>query len=147
MRERPEWNVREALDVDGPRVRALLRQLGYDVTDAHVDSVLVRRGPSREVFVAVVSGAGVVGLVETLVPPPTLADSVGCEITALVVEDEFRSCGIGEGLVARAEAWARERGCGRLRVRTNVLRERAHAFYERLGYERLKAQHVYERAL
>ncbi len=147
MPEGAESNVREALDADAVRLRSLLRQLGYEVTAGHVDRVLAARGASHEIFVAVVSGAGVVGLVEAIVPAPTLADDVRCEATALVVEDEFRSCGIGAALMARAEAWGRERGCARLRVRSNVVRERAHTFYERLGYGRVKAQHVYEKPL
>jgi hypothetical protein len=32
-------------------------------------------------------------------------------------------------------------------VRSNVVRERAHTFYERLGYGRVKAQQVYEKPL
>ena len=34
-----------------------------------------------------------------------------------------------------------------LALRSNVIRERAHDFYERQGYARKKSQHYYEKAL
>ena len=40
-----------------------------------------------------------------------------------------------------------ERGLARLRVRSNVIRERAHRFYERVGFEKIKAQAVFEKSL
>ena len=38
------------------------------------------------------------------------------------------------------EAWARARGLKEMVLRSNVIRERAHAFYRRLGYEEQKRQ-------
>ena len=49
--------------------------------------------------------------------------------------------------VAAAEAWARERGCLAVRVRSNVVRERAHAFYRREGFREIKTQQVLEKEL
>jgi GNAT superfamily N-acetyltransferase len=49
--------------------------------------------------------------------------------------------------VAKAEAWARARGCPSLTVRSNVVREHAHPFYESLGFARIKTQHVYGKTL
>jgi hypothetical protein len=46
-----------------------------------------------------------------------------------------------------AEAWARSHGGAAMRVRSNVVRPEAHAFYGRLGYGRQKTQHCYARAL
>jgi GNAT superfamily N-acetyltransferase len=69
------------------------------------------------------------------------------EIAGLVIDLEHRGRGIGERLLRRAEAWARECGVDRVRVRTNVRREDAHRFYERLGYVREKSQHVFQRKL
>lgn len=47
----------------------------------------------------------------------------------------------------RAERWAREQGCWAIYLRSNVVREGAHAFYERLGYERVKMQLALRKAL
>lgn len=69
------------------------------------------------------------------------------EIKALVVDEQARGLRIGEELVREVESWARARGCAALRVRSNVLRERAHRFYERLGYEIQKTQRVFGKRL
>jgi GNAT superfamily N-acetyltransferase len=57
-------------------------------------------------------------------------------ISMLVVTEAARGRGVGRALVQVAEAWLAERGCGIIEVTSNVRRERAHAFYQRLGYER-----------
>lgn len=62
------------------------------------------------------------------------------EISGLVVDEALRSRGVGRALLAAAEAWARARGCDTVSVRSNVKRERAHAFYERNGYVWTKSQ-------
>jgi GNAT superfamily N-acetyltransferase len=59
----------------------------------------------------------------------------------LVVDEAVRSRGAGARLLDAAEAWARERGCAEMRVQSNVVRERAHTFYERHGYATIKAQY------
>ena len=57
-------------------------------------------------------------------------------VTALVVDQELRGHGVGKALVAAAEVELRRRGCGLLEITSNARRVDAHAFYERLGYER-----------
>src|SRR5262245_58006904 len=69
------------------------------------------------------------------------------EIAGLVVDEDRRGAGIGPQLVSAAEDWARGRGCAAIRVRSNVVRERAHRFYEREGYGRIKVQQVFEKPL
>ena len=67
------------------------------------------------------------------------------EIRGLIVTATLRGRGIGEQLVSHAEQWARERGVTRIRVRSNILRERTHAFYERLGYTVTKSQKTFDK--
>ena len=62
------------------------------------------------------------------------------EISGLVVDEQVRSQGIGEKLLDRAEQWAREKGCRTVGLRCNVIRDRAHAFYQRHGYQHTKTQ-------
>jgi GNAT superfamily N-acetyltransferase len=69
------------------------------------------------------------------------------EIAGLVVDEARRSEGVGPRLLRAAEDWARARGCRAVRVRSNVVRERAHAFYEREGYGRIKVQQVFEKPI
>ncbi|HEY5257836.1 MAG TPA: GNAT family N-acetyltransferase [Candidatus Baltobacteraceae bacterium] len=141
-----EANIREALPSDAPRIAALCVQLGYDVPVSHVERSLGRRDVDGEMFVAVVARVGVVGWVAVNAQESILT-SRAAEVRGLVVEDEYRGIGVGALLLARAERWARERGCPTLFLRSNVVRDRAHAFYERCGYARKKSQHVFEKQL
>ncbi len=69
------------------------------------------------------------------------------EVMALVVDSGERRRGLGRALLAAAEGWARRRGAARLTVRSNVVREASHPFYESLGYAREKTQHVYAKSV
>jgi N-acetylglutamate synthase-like GNAT family acetyltransferase len=69
------------------------------------------------------------------------------EIVGLVVDDDARGRGLGQALVRAAEDWARTLGVGEVFVRSNIVREQSHPFYESSGYERTKTQHVYRRRL
>lgn len=139
-------NVREALMADVGRICALAGQLGYDVSAQHVRERLAARDARREVFVAIVPRVGVVGWIGLAVREAMLGER-RTEIEGLVVEDEYRSNGIGAILLARAEQWARERGCDTVRLLANILRERAHEFYLNCGYDILKSEHVFEKLL
>lgn len=138
--------VREALAVDAARIAALAHQLGYAVSEAHARSTLALRGEEYEIFVAVVPRAGVVGWTSVRVTQ-TLTSERRAQIEGLVVEDEYRGAGIGAALLNRAERWAAERGCATLRLFSNVVRERAHGFYERNGYSVLKTEHLFQKQL
>jgi len=49
-------------------------------------------------------------------------------------------------LLAAAEDWARKHGCKEMSVRSNVIRERAHKFYERNAYEHYKDAEIIPQA-
>jgi GNAT superfamily N-acetyltransferase len=68
-------------------------------------------------------------------------------IEGFVVDEQARSGGIGARLLEALEIWARARGCNALRVQSNVIRKRAHAFYERHGYVKLKTQFAFRKQL
>jgi GNAT superfamily N-acetyltransferase len=57
-------------------------------------------------------------------------------ITALVVDAPVRGQGIGRALVAAAEEALARAGCGLLEITSHERLVDAHAFYERLGYQR-----------
>ncbi len=56
------------------------------------------------------------------------------EVESVHVRADLRSRGFGEQLMRAAESWARDRGCYRLQLTSNVARHDAHRFYERMGY-------------
>lgn len=139
-------SVRQALHNDAARIAALAGQLGYDVPITHVERQIGHINDERTVLVAVVPRAGVVGWIGVALREAVI-DSARADIEGLVVEDEYRGNGIGQLLVQEAEQWARRRGCTSMRLVSNVVRERAHEFYKRLGYDILKTQHAFKKAL
>ena len=46
-----------------------------------------------------------------------------------------------------AEDWACQHDCPSMSVRSNVIRDRAHKFYERQGYEHYKTQKAFRKTL
>jgi GNAT superfamily N-acetyltransferase len=76
-----------------------------------------------------------------------LVAEVFAELGGLVVSEAHRSQGIGERLLVEAERWGKEQGVSIFRVRSNVVRERAHGFYLRAGYEKWKTSYVFEKKL
>ncbi|GAA4822291.1 hypothetical protein GCM10023232_19670 [Sphingosinicella ginsenosidimutans] len=132
----PKRAIREARPKDSAALAGLIAALGYEVTEADVRRRLARlRNAGRPTLVATL-GEAVVGcltlsMMEVLHRPRPVG-----RISMLVVSEEQRGAGIGTDLVAAAEAWFARAGCGLVEVTSNVKRSRAHAFYERLGYER-----------
>lgn len=54
----------------------------------------------------------------------------------VVVDASCRSQGLGRRMMEHAMAEARAAGCYKLALSSNLRRERAHAFYDALGFER-----------
>ena len=132
----------ESTDADA--ISALLPDLGYQATSDQVARRLaaLREWPDQEAFVADVDGA-VVGLCH--VQGVRMLNSEGyAEIQALVVSTARQGQGLGKQLVAHACDWAFARGYDRVRLRSGVQREAAHAFYEHLGFEKAKASYAFE---
>lgn len=133
---------------DLARVATLSGTLGYPVDVAEVRARFARLVAAAEgaLFVAELAPQGVVGFIH--VHGRILLESAPhAEIAALVVDDVARRTGVGRAPVGAAEAWARDHGFDRARVRSNVAREESHRFYPALGYVVAKTQHVYERRL
>ena len=65
------------------------------------------------------------------------------EIAGLIVDEQYRSEGIGSKLVAEAIAWAKSIGVN-VRVRSNSKRDATHNFYQERGFKLLKQQYVFE---
>ena len=139
--------TRPAVAADAQAIAALSGQLGYPATEPEIRvrlESLAARGDTA-VFVAEVDGR-VVGWAGVRADV-SLESGPFAELVGLVVDEASRGQGVGETLVLAAESWAREQGRTRIRVRSNVVRERAHRFYERLGYRERKRQTVFEKQL
>ena len=140
--------TRRARGSDARRLAELSGQLGYPTTAVEITKRMRRLKPASQnaLFVAESADAGVVGWayvsVTNLVEVGTRA-----ELNGLIVGEGQRSLGVGARLLEAAEDWARKRGCPSMSVRSNVIRERAHKFYERRGYEHYKTQKAFRKPL
>jgi GNAT superfamily N-acetyltransferase len=69
---------------------------------------------------------------------PNLAH-FGCPsaiVEDVVVEEKYQSQGIGKKMMEFAMQKAKEKGCYKLVLSSNLLRTNAHRFYESLGFEK-----------
>jgi len=142
-----QTRIRSARASDAPRLAELAGELGYPTTTQEMKARLATLRPSsaHAVFVAETAG-GAIGWVH--VSRNYLLDvPVRAEINGLIVSSAARSQGAGKLLMQAAEAWARKRKCTGINVRSNVIRERAHAFYLREGYEHYKTQKAFRKVL
>ena len=136
--------IRLANETDAGAVASLIGQLGYELTAGEARKRLTA-SPQEAIYVAEKSGR-VIGLIQVAVTEGLEHEARG-EIRALVIDEDHRSGGIGRQLIDAAEAWAKEKGLAKMRVRSNVKRGRARKFYERNGYVVTKTQNVFDKVL
>lgn len=140
--------IRTARSYDAPAIAELCGELGYPTTRQQ----MVKRLAAIEglvdgrVFVAEDPEGRVIAWLQVALAAQ-LCDDACAEVCGLVVAESARGHGVGRQLVDAAEAWARTRGAARIRVRSRQERERAHEFYERAGYARVKTQVVFSKPL
>lgn len=136
--------IREATRGDLPALLPLLDQLregssrperpGEELTPAHeaaLDELLA--SPYFTVLVAEVAGrvSGVCAL--AFIPNINHGASPYCLLENMVVDGSVRGSGVGRTLVERAVQVARDRGCYKLSLTSNLKRADAHRFYESAG--------------
>ena len=140
--------IRKARQADAARIAVLSGQLGYPATTKEMAVRLRQALRARDgvCLVAETNEGGVIGWVHASVTP-LLEVERRAEVNGLVVEERVRSRGAGWLLLEAAENWARKRGCKGMSVRSNVIRERAHMFYLRNGYEHYKTQKAFRKSL
>jgi len=139
--------LREATVGDADALSALCGQLGYAVSAAEIRERLVFEvgKADRTVTVACEDGR-VVGWIAVEVQS-TIESGSWAEIVGLVVDQTVRQRGVGAALVQWAREWAKARGQNRLRVRSNVVRPEAPAFYASQGFTQTKQQRVFDSQL
>lgn len=133
---------------DAAVIATLVGELGYSASADDIKARLPLLLGSDRYFLAVATAAdgGLLGLVNAE-QRLNIESGTSFELTGLVVASSARRGGVGSALVAAAESWAVAHGATAVRVRSNVVRPEAHAFYARLGYGLQKTQHCYARSL
>lgn len=143
MTTTPNHTLRAAAVADAPEIARLLTVLGHPTDTAQVATMWPAWAAEGNVALVAARPDG------TLCGLMTLRRSwvfhrkraIG-RITSLVVDEDVRSNGIGAALVERGEQILRDLGCGLVEVTSNGKRVRAHAFYERLGYDKTSVRLV-----
>lgn len=146
--DKQRCDFRLALPEDAERLAVLSTQLGYPATAEKVRGRLadLLSDSHHAILVAEAKDSRVVAWIHVF-KRKTIASDGAAEIGGLIVDESCRGRGIGRAIVEKAAAWAREQGCGSLCVRSNVVREDAQRFYTGLGFDVIKNQAVFRRAL
>ncbi len=140
-------SIRVAVATDAGKIAELGNQLGYDMGTPET-AERIRRILSlndQRVFAAEVNRV-LVGWVHAIFAEYFESEAFVL-IGGLVVDKNHRRQGIAGTLMASAEQWARERGCFIVRLSSSSTRTGAHRFYERIGYEHIKTQYAFVKAL
>jgi GNAT superfamily N-acetyltransferase len=140
--------IRRARLKDAAAIAELSGQLGYPASKEEIAERLAALLPHKQnsILVAETSSGRVVAWLHASVTP-LLEVTLRAEVNGLIVAEGHRSAGAGAKLLQAAERWAKAKGCKGMSVRSNVIRERAHEFYLRNGYEHYKTQKAFRKTL
>jgi len=134
--------VRQATAADLSSVLSLYAQPAMDngkvLTIEEAEQLLAQFShyPNYRLFVACL-GDAVVGTFALLIMHNLAHQGTPSAIVEdVVVSEAHHGQGIGRQMMHHAMALAREAGCYKLVLSSNQKRERAHAFYESLGFQR-----------
>lgn len=142
-----ELVIREIGASDAEAAARLSGELGYPAQPEAMARRILQLSGQRDHAVYVASlGTEVVGWIELAITFHLVSEPYA-DIAGLVVTESARSQGIGGKLVRFAEEWAKKQGVRKLLVRSRITRERAHAFYERAGFAKVKTSVVFEKAI
>jgi GNAT superfamily N-acetyltransferase len=124
------------------------RELGYPSTadEVGIRSSQLLGNPEHLSIVAADAGNRAVGWLHATVRRQPQSDAY-VQVVGLVVTGAWRGAGLGVRLLAHAEEWAWRSGVCVVRVRGNVIRDRAHAFYLREGHTQAKTAHLFKKTL
>jgi len=133
---------------DAPAIAGLCGQLGYPSLPEQVSARLGRILPEggHAVFVAEAEDGRVCGFAHVFGYHVVESDP-RAEVSGLVVDQAHRGQGVGKRLMQHVEDWARQQGYAVVSLRSNVVREQAHTFYQGLGYHCHKTQKSFRKEL
>lgn len=128
--------IRSATPADAAPIAALLDQLGHPLGAEQVAANIVALDDLGIAPLVATDGDEVVAVCALSIMHTVHRRAPIGRVSMMVVEDGRRSGGIGTALVAEAERRLAAAGCYMIEVTSNMSRDRAHRFYEKLGYER-----------
>lgn len=126
--------IRNASPGDGPAISLLLEQLDYFGTGHFMEVRLADMLQNPAELLLVWDEPPVKGFVSLHFIPMIGVGKDFAHISYLIVDESYRSKGIGRRLEERITLVARERGCDRIVAHCHSRRTQAHAFYLRQGF-------------
>lgn len=137
-------SLREARVSDLPAILPLLDQLrdkssrpdrpGEELTPAHEEALReILESRYLTVLVAEVDGAVAGTCALAFLPNINHSAKPYCILENMVVDESVRGAGAGRALIEHAVKLAREHGCYKLSLTSNLQRADAHRFYESAG--------------
>lgn len=133
---------REAQAADLPAIVAMLTddilgkvREGHDMAPYQTAFAEIAGDPASRLIVGEDEGRIVATCQLTIIPGLSRRGARRALVEAVRVLADLRSSGIGAALMAEVEAQARAAGAVMIQLTTDRARLRAHAFYEKLGYE------------
>lgn len=137
--------IRRASADDLPRVVELLQQesisgevredVGPPLPPRYYDAfAAIEADPDNAIFVAELEGEIVGAFQRTFIRHLQRGGERVSEIESVIVDEPLRGRGIGVAMMRWAVEEARQAGCTRVQLTSNVARKDAHRFYERLGF-------------
>ena len=138
-----DFILRDVKKEDSKGVTKLAEELGYPSSEKKVSEILetVIEHDDHRMIVAENENEliGYIHMVSSL----SVGSDRFVEIAALSVLDEYRKKGIGKALIAESNNMAEEKGIEYVRIRSNIIRQEAHKFFEQRGFRNLKTQEVF----
>lgn len=132
---------RDATSADVPAIIALLRDdalgAGREIDDMTIYDTAFQKmkaEAANHLIVGEIEGRVVATYQITFISGLSLRASRRAQVESVRVASDLRGQRIGEALFADAESRARAAGCALIQLTTNATRDRARAFYERLGF-------------
>jgi GNAT superfamily N-acetyltransferase len=125
----------------------LASQLGYSLNDVEASHRFkqISGDGSQKLFIYEYQGT-VVGWIHICGLWRFLSEPFA-EIVGFIIDKEFRSQGLGSGLLSHAEKWAKSQGYRLLRIRSNVIRKNTSSYYGKRGYDLVKKQNVFVKSI
>jgi N-acetylglutamate synthase-like GNAT family acetyltransferase len=127
--------VRRVEAADTTALADLITQLGYPTRPSEMEMRMetISADKNYATFVAVSEGK-VCGMIGTSTRYSYEHNNAGAVIMVLVVSDKTRGRGVGNALIAAAEADLAQKNIRRVAVYSRFVRTDAHDFYEKNGY-------------
>lgn len=94
----------------------------------------IQQIPNYNIYIAELNGEPV-GTFSLLIMPMILHHSKSAIVDAVIVTSNYRNQGIGKAMMQAAFKLSAEAGCYKVMLSSNLKRDRAHQFYQSLGFK------------